>query len=136
MRTLEDFKNGYGEYTLNGINLGDCATDLLMDMLGFCGCGSPEESLLYVKAGLQHIDDQRLIGHANWSERYKEWDAAVSETFQTTGARYFFWLWADAAELTEHGSSVPGWLTEKGAEFLSLLNEWAAHIAATPKDAP
>jgi len=36
---------------------------------------------------------------------------------------YFMWYWFDKEELTEHGGSVPGWLTKKGLGMLNKLNK-------------
>jgi hypothetical protein len=39
----------------------------------------------------------------------------------------------DEAELTEHGSSVPGWLTEKGKAWLQQYREYAERFPEQPE---
>jgi hypothetical protein len=77
-------------------------------VLGFCCCGLPTENLNYVLAALSYIDERRS----------KNIDQAV---FGNEQSMYFFFYWAHQQELTEHGSSVPGWLTDKGKTLLADL---------------
>lgn len=91
----------------------------------FCGCGSPDKNLEYIRDGLAHIDKTQPenISREEYHKWYDEWKKEGHEIFGNEKARYFFFYWADMLELTEHGGSVPGWLTEKGRETLADLRE-------------
>ena len=88
------------------------------EFFGLCGCGKPDENLEYIKDGLTLIDNRmkRKIS-------YEEMKAQEIAVFGSKKAAYFFYYWADKTELTEHGSSVPGWLTDKGEEVLEDLTQ-------------
>jgi hypothetical protein len=94
--------------------------DLIMSgMLGFCGCGNPDNCLKYILDVLTHID-KSIKGMPN-----EEWHKQRQELFQgNEGAMYFIYYVLDEKEFTEHGGSVPGWLTEKGQHLKTLLEEY------------
>ncbi len=105
------------------IDKDECHTETLCDFLqtsclGFCGCRMPDTNLAYVKKGLQIINRDLK----NWPP-YDEWQKTVMAHFQSQVAADFFFYWTDKEELTEHGGSIPGWLTDKGKELLGLLEE-------------
>jgi len=104
------------------------AGDLLQaGLLGFCCCGMPDENLRYVLGGLELIESLRSSpqGKVEWSAWWEEHKARELRHFGSERAAYFFYYWcSDPAKLTEHGSGVPGWLTEKGKAMLDLLREW------------
>ena len=86
------------------------------EFFGLCGCGMPDENLEYIRDGLSLID--KRIKTEMTLEEVRAQEIAV---FGNKNAAYFFYYWADKSELTEHGSSVPGWLTDKGEEVLEDL---------------
>ena len=94
-------------------------------LLGFCCCGCPEENLAFVHDGLAHINaltEESSVGRCKeWDEFYAKWRANGRAIFGNEQARYFFFYWADKEGLTEHGGSVPGWLTDKGKTLLADL---------------
>ena len=101
----------------------DNAEDFIQTkILGFCGCGDQEANLFYIRDVLQYIDRLKTHVHEDILT-FQDWYAEGDELFKTEGARYFAYYFMDREELTEHGSSVPGWLTEKGYELLEDLNE-------------
>tara|TARA_R110000868_G_scaffold148418_4_gene370369 strand:+ start:41 stop:418 length:378 start_codon:yes stop_codon:yes gene_type:complete len=119
--TLKDFATADGLYAM-GDDSYEYAEDLIhTGILGFCGCGCKDKSLAYIRAGLAFID-----AGFRAEMPYEDFRALELATFKTDGAAYFFYYWADAEELTEHGGSVPGWLTGKGRDVLHLLDEEAA----------
>ena len=130
--SLDAYKNNNGGYSDGPDNVHhDSATDLLQcGILGFCGCGRPEENLLYVLGGLELIEELHtsLREHDAWEVWWPEYKARELAHFGNENAAYFFCYWCaeQPAELTEHGGSVPGWLTAKGRELLALLREWKA----------
>jgi len=80
----------------------------------FCGCGNPERNLEYIMNGLSYINE--FIGG-----ELDELTKMGIEIFGNDESKYFFFYWADKEELTDHGNSVPGWLTKKGEELLAAL---------------
>lgn len=103
------------------IYLDDCSYDTDISLigsgiLGFCGCGDPEEAIKYVHKGLQLVNIKKDI-------HFTEWEKELNKVFTDLGSIYFMWYFLNNKELTEHGSCVPGWLTTKGEELLSDLNE-------------
>lgn len=90
-------------------------------LLGFCGCGAPEAAREYVRERMRLVydfHDQQETQSALALLRNGE--AAL---FQSPGERYFFWYWLDEKGYSEHGGSVPGWLTREGKVMLAAL-EW------------
>lgn len=78
-------------------------TYIMVDVLGFCGCGRPGailsglEKYLGVTEKREYLEDENFLLYA---------------------------YVADRAKLTDHGISVYGaWLTDKGKEVLNLLRE-------------
>lgn len=101
----------------------DRLEDLLQNgIFGFCMCGCPEENLEYIRAGLDHIEKLRNAPRPWSRDWYEEHRKESVDLFGNSEAEYFFYYWADKEEYTEHGSSVPGWLTDKGMALLNLLN--------------
>lgn len=82
----------------------------------FCGCLAPEENLVYIMKGLQHISE-RLDKNID----SKKWMETGNELFGNENAKHFFYYWADKNNLTEHGFTLPGWLTPEGIQLLELL---------------
>ena len=105
----------------------DC---LQIGLFDCCGCGMPEENLEYILGGLELIADRgpELHGPSADQEAWDKWWAQhrdwVVQHHGSMKAAYFFYYWADNLNLTEHGGSVPGWLTEKGNIVLELLRSW------------
>ena len=91
----------------------------LHHLSGLC-CGIPvEETLAYVAELLEVFaidgDDPR------WNtdrRRLYEWRETKD------GALILSWL--DHLDLTEHGTSIPGWITDKGNTYLRLYKLWTA----------
>ena len=81
-------------------------------ILGFCLCGSPEENLTYLRDGLRYIQ-QKCEGD-------------YVGIFGNERSRDFFFYACDEKGLTEHGTLIPGWLTQKGEDLLSDLDELIA----------
>ncbi len=107
------------------------AEDYLCAQLGFCGCGMPNEALKFTRDALQLIEDLHTLNHRPecdertiWEKHYDDWNAKVAQLLPTNGHEYFVWYFFDAKRLTEHGGSVPGWLTAAGRTMLQDLNAW------------
>jgi len=112
-------------YVYNGETYEDANALIQCGFLKFCGCGAPEENLRYIRDGLQHIKDaeeNRPAKREEHGEWFKEWREKGVSLLGNRASRDFFFYWCDKEELTEHGGSIPGWLTDKGNKLLILLN--------------
>lgn len=108
------------------------ATDLIYGgILNFCGCGDADASLVFVMRGLEIID-AATAPHPGQSstDAYTEWKRRSMDHFGSEGASGFFFHWCDREGLSDHGGSIPGWLSEDGKRLLALLGEWASEGAA------
>jgi len=108
-----------GEYEYDGCYYSELLKVLQCGILDFCGCGLPETTVKYVRDGLKIIKQRE---NANSEKEWEEWRKIAKDYFKTKGAEYFFYYVMDKLELIEHGSSVPGWLTEKGEQFIKLAD--------------
>lgn len=115
------YRQDDGTYVKDGCTSFDLE-GFLVEQLGFCGCGAPDEALKYVQGGLQLLSDLKELV---WTKKidYKERDTRLRAFFGSVGAEYFFWYRLDDLGLTEHGGQVPGWLTEEGEDMLADLKE-------------
>ena len=122
---IDKFKKEDGYYDQDNCYYEDAESFIATGMLGFCGCGMPEAALEHVRKALQLVDDlEQLVWEQ--SMRYKEWEKRKEGVFASEGAEYFMWYYLDNKGLTDHGSSVPGWLTDKGEALLLDLTELSA----------
>ncbi len=102
----------------------DTEIDELYGRLGFCGCGQPENALRYVLAGLKVVGMRGptdMTAHSNWFQEVKY--PTQKAQFVSAGAEYFFYYWASSKGLTEHGGSVPGWLTPDGEQLIKDIEQ-------------
>ena len=108
----------------------DSVTDVLqIGVFGFCGCGLPDENVKLIVDGLRLLkessdrgaEERKKIPHEEW---YPDWDKRMNSVFESEASKYFFYYWCDKEELTEHGGSVPGWLTDKGVEVLRISDQF------------
>ena len=121
---MKDYRISDGVYEIDGIIYDTIEDALMMGVFGFCGCGMPLYTLAYIRDELESI------------KRYTEW---VNENHHITkdipspmenndkeenlGRSYFIWYWFDKMGYTDHGGSVPGWLTDEGESLLECLKE-------------
>lgn len=110
--------------------------DALGDVLGFCGCGRPEDALLYIRNLLRILNEDSPDsfgpgGREKWNEWYKNHRARIDTFFHNdSGAEYLAYYVLTDKDLLEHGGSVPGWLTQKGKDFLTDLEAHSAELEA------
>jgi len=116
---IDKFKKDGGYYSEDGCFYESSEDFIQCEILGFCGCGNPECNLEFIMNGLKYINDPQPEDRS----KFDEWIEDGMKLFGSEGAKYFFFYWADKEGLAEHGGSVPGWLTEKGAQLLSDLKE-------------
>ncbi len=126
MLSIDKFKNEDGTYTCeNGCRHDNAESFYTSALFHFCGCGRPKEVIIYIRDCLRILTLQD--DYNNDKEEFKSYNVryqkACKKVFNSEGAKYFMWQSLDKLELTEHGGSVPGWLTEKGRSVLSDLQE-------------
>jgi hypothetical protein len=76
--------------------------DYIGTLLQFCSCGDPRGALLYVYDTLKEIHNRTY-------------------TYNMSEATYFTYYMLTHIGILDHGTSVPGWLTDKGKVVLALL---------------
>lgn len=77
------------------------ASYLQIEIMGFCGCGNPDEIMEYVKEMLEKLNS-------------RNWGLYEDKPYM------FFVYWANDKDFAEHGTTARcSWLTEKGKELLS-----------------
>ena len=97
--------------------------------LKWCGCGNPEEAVLFMGKVLDILRsrsdesamENSLVPYERspWKRRSDELQAALAGD-DMLRLSYMYLL--DAHDLTEHGGNVMGaWLTPKGAELLAAI---------------
>ena len=120
------FKNEKGLYEYAGLEYEDIELMIQDGILDFCCCGNNEANLLYVKNGLMHINNRydNKKDKDTFDVWFKKWHEEGLKIFGNEESRYFFFYWCDKEGYTEHGSCIPGWLTNRGTELLELLKEY------------
>lgn len=119
---IDKFKREDGYFTEDNVHYEDAESLIQIEMLGFCGCGNPDDAAEYVRKVLQNIQDRDKVSKGI---TFDDWWKQVNELFPINGSAYFMWYFLDSKGFTEHGNSVPGWLTEKGKQLLEDLTEIA-----------
>jgi hypothetical protein len=117
--------------------------DFYFNKLKFCGCGSPEDTLLYIKKLLNLIkrkmdrpydESKKERDNAYWQYQkdllfiggftpfFNENNKIEPNDIQN-GVIQFILYYLDEVEVLEHGGSIGGaWLTEYGEKILECLN--------------
>jgi hypothetical protein len=91
-------------------------------ILGLCGCGDNESNLVYIAKALEYLQ-YRLESYSDSAETYQNAIKKELEFFKSKEAARLMYYFLDSKGLTEHGSSIPGWLSEKGKEFMEDVFE-------------
>lgn len=104
----------------------DAVSFIVSGVLGFCGCGRPEDALVFLRDVLRHIQLLKAVDFSPDTPpgelSFQEWQERGRQ-IGSDGALYFAYYVLDKKGLTEHGGSVPGWLTPAGKELLQDLEE-------------
>ena len=122
---IDKYKQKDGSYVdVNGCHHDDAKSFLQCHILGFCGCGAPEDSLRYIRDCLRHIANLKQV-----HEKQATYEAWGNEGKELMGrAEYFTRYVLDQKGLTEHGTSIKGaWLTDKGREILADIDTLLAN---------
>lgn len=99
-------------------NLGDY---IMTGLLGFCGCGMPEEALKWLRDCLSDVEHRSNV---EWKQEPPVYQGRIHARMEPLprGVEYLLWYWMDSLQLIEHGGSVGGsWLTERGTHLLRRL---------------
>lgn len=105
----------------------DAEALLAIEVFGFCGCGCPDEALKFMHAALHLVADMHPTDGAAFDDWWPKHRARADALFHGDGGiEYFTYYHLAERKLTEHGSSVPGWLTELGRSVLVDLDEYVA----------
>ena len=111
---FDSFKiSGDGSFTDTEGRYWDNKEDYLGHLLGFCGCGCPDDALRFVGDVLELIGDR--------FEKESFVDDSAKMFCDNTGLEYLVYYLLDNRGLIEHGGSVPGWLTDYGKDFLKEI---------------
>ncbi len=122
---IDKFKNEDGCYVdqENGLEY-ETAVEFILEspaLFNFCGCGSPEDALEFLRQSLAHVkmrSDEAITFEAITQDELS--------VFGSQGCAYFMYYVLDKAGLTDHGGCVPGWITKEGEELLEDLEELKA----------
>lgn len=90
-----------------------------MSELNFCGCGQPETALKVIHEVMKLIFTWDFGKHQHFQTWWDKMVAAAGNE----GSLYIILYELDRCFLTEHGGSVPGWLSSLGKEYLEKLNK-------------
>ncbi len=105
----------------DGCHWADAESYLQGYSLGFCCCGTPEHSLGLVRDVLRTVSNLNVLVREK-SQTWEEWKLAGEQICSEREMDFVFYF-LDAKKLTEHGGSIPGWLTPKGEQLLQDLDE-------------
>lgn len=107
----------------------DTLGELLQEgILGFCGCGNPEQNLLLIHQLLtKHEDGQKKRsglpyqeGHVLFCMQEEELKKFAQDNWE--GLLRFFWYVMAEKNITNHGGSIPGWVEDRN--FMDALEKW------------
>jgi hypothetical protein len=96
----------------------------IMDELGFCACGSPEETIDFIAEILKvfkwYADSIKDIND-NLDRYYDEKESKLVALCGNEKSVYFIKYFLDSKRFLEHGGSIGGsWITSDGLEWLEL----------------
>lgn len=133
---IDKFKKDKGYEDADGVEYDDATEFLTSAVLDFCSCGDPESAMVYVRDVLKLLDDRNIamseyyenhpgIPDSGATELWDHWKEKFTKVFHgNRGLEYFVYYFLDNKGFTEHGGSVPGWLTDKGREFIEDVTEF------------
>lgn len=119
---IDKFKKEDGYYDEDDCRYETALDFIVIGIFKFCGCGNPKSSMEYIRDILALIEAIDLNSNGAFDEAWKLRWKNLEGFFKSRGEQYTMYYLLDKLELTEHGSSVPGWLTDKGKEVLHDLN--------------
>ena len=101
MKGLKKVKDGFESE--DGCHWANEKDYLQMEVLGFCGCGDPDDAMLYVKEFLEKLEKE-------------DWGGYEDRPYM------FLVYWANHNGFAEHGITARcSWLTDEGKELLGHI---------------
>jgi hypothetical protein len=102
---IADVLTADGEWYVdkNGVYY-DTVEEYIGSLLQFCSCGDPHGALVYVHGILKDVNNRTY-------------------TYDLSEMDYFAYYMLTHIGILDHGTSVPGWLTDKGKLVLALLEK-------------
>lgn len=101
-------------------------TKLWYEKLQFCGCGIPDKVQVFLAQTLKQatVRNDELKGEDSFAF-YEERNRLVEDLIKshTAELKYLVYYIFDAMKLTEHGGSVPGWLSGEGEKYIKDVEE-------------
>lgn len=105
----------------------DQLLDFLYEKTGFYDCAQLADAFKMLRDTLILINERKVeiwpknskLAFASWNERF----SLLIGSKDRPGLSCWWLYWIDHIGLTEHGGSVPGWLTDKGKEVLKAMIE-------------
>ena len=94
----------------DGIVWEDKKDYLQIAILGFCGCGNPDEVMKYVYDMLKRVADITI-------------DKGIEFEYSDLPSMFFLY-WADKNNFIEHGTTIRcSWLTDLGKQLMADIEE-------------
>jgi hypothetical protein len=119
---IDKFKKDNDYVDSSDCHWGDDPVDFIQgSVLDFCCCGQPENNLEYIGQVLRHVLN---LKEKVWAKEW-EYDHWVEEGSKigTSTQLDFVYYFLDQKGLTEHGGSIPGWLTDYGENILKDIEQ-------------
>lgn len=91
----------------------------IYDRLGICGCGMPEEAVIFLDSFINWVQDTTESGLSD-VENSADFVRIIKDHFW--GLLYLLYYYLDDKQIFEHGSSVPGWVPD--IQFIEKLNRY------------
>ena len=107
----------------NGASFDTLEDFIQMSVLCFCGCGMPRLALKHLQVALTQVKKRNELVPKD-TLAFRELEKETSIQLGSNTAMWFMWYYLETQDLTEHGGSVPRWLTQKGKELLEDLDEY------------
>lgn len=122
IKTLAEYRVGDHFEDHEGLHYDDAESLVGVGVLNFCGCGDQSGRLELVAAIIEERQiNQRCDG--SWTERSARWRAFVETHLGNEIAAEIIFNWLDNLGFLDHGSSLPGWPTERGLKLVALIRE-------------
>jgi len=91
----------------------------------FCTCGTPATVCDFVYRVLRALSGNFDGRPEEWKAWYEAYDRGLDAVLPDRGTRYFVFYTLDLLGLTDHGTFVPGWPSQKGLDFMADYEELA-----------
>lgn len=123
---IDKYKNVNGLYQINESSpeYDDPIDFIQQELFGFRGCGCPESNLKFIRDVMEILKWWHFyMKDKKFDDVYPEYQKRLKDLCSNEGALYLAYYVLHDKGFTEHGGSVPGWLTDNGEELLVDINE-------------